>query len=136
YGEGKQLNRRAERGLVQAETLSLAANIQNGHEYPAQAFATAWGKVLFNQFHDLLAGTAQYAAYQDARDSLGWATETATTSKVEALESMARRVDLHGVKEGAVFAFNPLPWTRRALVEFHTEKSPGTNPWVALPAGV
>jgi alpha-mannosidase len=136
YGEGKQLNRRAERSLVQAETISLAANLQHGHDYPGADYAAAWGKVLFNQFHDLLAGTAEYAAYRDSRDSLGWATETATTSKVEALEAMARRVDLRAVKEGAVFAFNPLPWPRRCLVEYHTEKSPGTNPWVALPAGV
>lgn len=136
HGEGKQLNRRAERSLVQAETISLAANLQHGHEYPHADYATAWGKVLFNQFHDLLAGTAEYAAYRDSRDSLGWACETATTAKVEALEAMARRVDLRAVKEGAVFAFNPLPWARKCLVEFHTEKSPGTNPWVALPAGV
>lgn len=136
HGEGKALNRRAERWLVQAETVSVAASLQHGHAYPAQEYAAAWGKVLFNQFHDLLAGTAQYAAYTDARDSLGYACETALTAKVEALEALARRVDTRAVKEGAVFAFNPLPWARKALVEYHTEKNPATNPWVPLPAGV
>jgi alpha-mannosidase len=135
HGEGKQLNRRAERWLGQAEALSLTASLQSGHAYPVQEYAAAWEKVLFNQFHDLLAGTALYTAYQDSRDSLGWACETAQTNRVEALESMARRVDTRGVSEGAVFVFNPLPWPRRALVEYHTEKNPSTNPWVPLPAG-
>ncbi|HEX8141154.1 MAG TPA: glycoside hydrolase family 38 C-terminal domain-containing protein [Pyrinomonadaceae bacterium] len=129
YGEGKQLNRRAERWLGQAETISLAANLNNGHAYPVESYAAAWWKVLFNQFHDLMAGTALYTAYQDSRDSMGWAGETAQTSRVEALEAMARRVDLRGVKEGAVFLFNSLPWPRKALVEYHTDKDPNVAPW-------
>jgi alpha-mannosidase len=136
HGEGKQLNRRAERWLAQAETLSLAAGLQHGHAYPAEEYRAAWEKVLFNQFHDLLAGTAVYAAYRDSRDQLGWACEAANANRVEALEAMARRVNLREVKEGAVFAFNPLPWPRRALVEYHTEKIPGGNPWRAVPEGV
>src|SRR5205085_1996228 len=70
-----------------------------------------------------------------SRDSLGWACETALTNRVEALESMARRVDTVSVQEGAVFLFNSLPWSRKALVEFHAEKNPALNPWVPLPAG-
>ncbi|HEX8150163.1 MAG TPA: glycoside hydrolase family 38 C-terminal domain-containing protein [Pyrinomonadaceae bacterium] len=136
HGEGKQQNRRAERLLVQAEALSVAALLQHGHAYPAQEYRAAWEKVLFNQFHDLLAGTALLAAYHESRDQLGYAADTAHTNRVEALESMARRVNLTGVKEGAVFVFNPLPWPRKALVEYHTEKNPATNPWVPLPAGV
>lgn len=136
HGEGKQLNRRVERWLGSAEAISLAANLNNGHAYPGQDYATAWGKVLFNQFHDLMAGTALYSAYRDARDQMGWAGETAQSSRVEALESMARQVDLRAVKEGAVFLFNSLPWARKALVEYHTERNPNSNPWVPVPAGV
>ena len=134
YGEGKQLNRRAERILGGAEIISLAANISNDHAYPRDEYAAAWSKVLFNQFHDLMAGTALYTAYQETRDSLGYASETAHTSRVSALESMARRVDARAVKEGSVFVFNPLPWARRAIVEYHTERNPNSNPWVPVPA--
>ena len=123
-GDEKFLNRRAERWMVESETISLIANLSANHTYPGQEYAEAWWKVLFNQFHDLLAGTALYADYQDVRDSVGSACETAQTSKVEALETMAKRVDLSEVKEGAVFLFNPLPWSRKALVEYHTEKNP------------
>jgi alpha-mannosidase len=136
HGEGKQLNRRAERGLIQAEALSVAASLQHGHAYPGSEYRAAWEKVLFNQFHDLLAGTALYSAYQESRDQLGAACDTAQTNSVEALEALARRVDLRTVKEGAVFVFNPLPWPRKALVEYHTEKIPGGNPWRAVPEGV
>jgi alpha-mannosidase len=120
YGEGKYLNRRAERALVESETISLMANISGGHVYPGEEYAESWWKLLFCQFHDLLAGTALYSDYQDLRDSLGYACEVAQTSRVEALETMAKRVNLSGVKESAVFLFNPLPWQRTALLEFHT----------------
>ncbi|HJQ31300.1 MAG TPA: glycoside hydrolase family 38 C-terminal domain-containing protein [Pyrinomonadaceae bacterium] len=136
HGEGKQLNRRAERWLGQAEALSLAAGLQHGHAYPSAEYRAAWEKVLFNQFHDLLAGTALYSAYQDSRDQLGRACDTANTNRVEALESLARRVDTRTVAEGAAFVFNPLPWARKCLVEYHTEKIPGGNPWRAVPEGV
>lgn len=124
HGEGKFLNRRAERSLVQSEILSLVAALSAAHPYPGDEFAAAWWKVLFCQFHDMMAGTSLYSDYQDVRDSVGYACEVAQTSKVEALEIMAKRVDLSHVEEGAVFLFNPLPWRRKALVEFYT----GSNP--------
>src|SRR6202142_623475 len=127
YGEGKFLNRRAERWLGEAETISLVANLSVGRAYPADQYAEAWWKVLFCQFHDMMAGTSLYSDYQDVRDSVGYACEVAQTSKVEALEMMAKRVDLSTVEEGAVFLFNPLPWKRKALVEFYTKEDPTDN---------
>ncbi|HTB96774.1 MAG TPA: glycoside hydrolase family 38 C-terminal domain-containing protein [Terracidiphilus sp.] len=123
-GEGKYQNRRAERALVEAETISLAANWETGHAYPAQDYAESWWKVLFCQFHDMMAGTSLYSDYEDVRDSLGYACEVAQTEKVTALEKMAKRVDLSSVAEGAVFLFNPLPWRRKALAEFYTDDNP------------
>lgn len=123
-GEDKIQNRRAERALVEAETISLAANLTADHAYPGQEYVESWWKVLFCQFHDMLAGTSLYADYQDVRDSRGYACETAQTHKVEALETMAKRVDLRSVKESAIFLFNPLPWPRKALLELHTERNP------------
>ena len=124
YGEGKFLNRRAERWLGEAETISLVADLSAGRAYPGAQYAEAWWKVLFCQFHDMMAGTSLYSDYQDVRDSVGYACEVAQTSKVEALEMMAKRVDLSAVEEGAVFLFNPLPWKRKALVEYYTDRDP------------
>jgi alpha-mannosidase len=124
YAEGKFLNRRAERWLVEAESIALIANRTSNHAYPGNEFAESWWKVLFCQFHDMMAGTSLYSDYQDVRDSVGFACEVAQTSKIEALETMAKRVDLSAVEEGAVFAYNPLPWPRKALLEIITEHNP------------
>ncbi|HLY42455.1 MAG TPA: glycoside hydrolase family 38 C-terminal domain-containing protein [Terracidiphilus sp.] len=134
-GEGKYLNRRAERWLAEAEAISLMANWTTGHAYPAEQYADSWWKVLFCQFHDMMAGTSLYSDYQDVRDSVGYACETAQTSKVEALERMAKQVDLSAVSESAVFVFNPLPWRRRGLIEYYAERNPsGTAPITHLRA--
>jgi alpha-mannosidase len=127
HGEGKYLNRRAERSLVQAEAISPVADLTAGHPYPSAEYEEAWWKVTFNQFHDMMAGTSLYSDYQNVRDSVGWACETADTSKVEALELLARRVDMSATKEGAVFLFNTLPWARKTLVEYHTLKAPDND---------
>ena len=127
-GEVKYQNRRAERSLVEAEGISLVAGFAVGQTYPGPSYAQAWWKVLFNQFHDVLAGTSLYTDYQDARDGFGWACETALTSKVEALEAIAKRVDARGVPESALFLFNPLPWRRRAMVEVHFDYPKNLGP--------
>jgi alpha-mannosidase len=117
YGEGKFLNRRAERSLGKAEAISIAAALAVDHPYPRREFADSWWKVNFSQFHDLMAGTALYADSVELRDSLGYANEVAQTSKVEALQAIAMQVDTRSVKENALFLFNPLPWRRKALAE-------------------
>jgi len=126
-GEGKFLNRRAERWLGEAEAISVVGRLHYGHAYPADQFAESWWKVLFCQFHDMMAGTSLYSDYQDVRDSVGYACEVAQTTKVELIESMARRVNLSSVDESAVFAYNPLPWKRMALVEIHARRDPSEH---------
>lgn len=126
-GDEKILNRRAERWLGEAETIAVAGSLHYGRAYPAEQYAEAWWKVLFCQFHDMMAGTSLYSDYQDVRDSVGYACEIAQTSKVETLEAMAKRVDLSAVDESAVFVFNPLPWKRKALLEYNPERNPSGN---------
>lgn len=121
-GEEKYQNRRSERALVEAESIALLCSLRLGRKYPGEEFERAWWNVLFNQFHDLLAGTALYSDYQDARDGLGAACQTAQSSKIEALEALAKQVDTSQAEAGVVFVFNPLPWRREALLEYHPGK--------------
>jgi alpha-mannosidase len=121
YGEGKALNRRAERWLAHAEAASAVAFLANAHPYPAAEYAEAWWKTLFCQFHDMLAGTSRYRDYEDVRDTVGAACDTAQANRIEALQAMARLVDTSHVPERCVFAFNPLPWARTALLEYHID---------------
>jgi alpha-mannosidase len=60
YGEGKFQNRRAERSLVDVETISAITSLAAAGPYPSAQYAEAWWKVLFCQFHDMLSGTALY----------------------------------------------------------------------------
>jgi alpha-mannosidase len=117
-GEVKYQNRRAERAMVEAESIALLASLNHLNAYPAAAFEDAWWSILFNQFHDLLPGSALSSDYEQARDGLGTASQTAEVAKIESLEAMARRVDTSQAQAGVVFAFNPLPWPRRALLEY------------------
>jgi alpha-mannosidase len=117
-GEEKLQNRRAEQVLVDAESIDVVASRLQPHGTSVSRFKEAWERVLFNQFHDLLAGTSLYSDYQEARDGLGYACEIAEESAVTNLEILAKQVDLHDVPESAVFVYNTLPWRRKALLEF------------------
>jgi alpha-mannosidase len=117
-GEEKYQNRRAERAMVQVESFSWLTSVALGRAYPRAEFTDAWWNILFNQFHDVMAGTALYSDYQDARDGLGTACQTATATKIEALESIAKQVNTQQAEAGLVFAFNPLPWKRKAYLEY------------------
>ena len=122
-GEEKYQNRRAERAMVEAESLAWLSSAGLKRCYPKQEFEKAWWDILFNQFHDLMAGTSLYSDYQDARDGLGTACQTAMEAKVEALESIAKQVDTSQAPGALLFAFNSLPWPRKVLLEY----IPGTG---------
>lgn len=104
--------------MVEAESIALLSSVALKRSYPKAEFENAWWNILFNQFHDLLAGSALYSNYQEARDGLGTACQTAMVAKVQSLESMAKQVDTSQAVAGIVFVFNPLPWRRKALLEY------------------
>lgn len=106
----KQWIRTAENALVSAEKFCSLAHLSTGRGFPTADFAEAWRKVLFNQFHDILAGTSLEVAYDDSRDSIGAAREIAGYEANAALANMACRIDISG--EGDPFVvFNPHPHT-------------------------
>ncbi len=133
-GDEKFQNRRAEHEMFRGESIAVAASLAHGQNPPPGSFADAWERVLFNQFHDILAGTSLYSDYVDARDGIGLACEMAEESKVAHLEQIAKRVDLHDVPEGAIFAWNTLPWRRWALLEFHYATNSTSQRFQALKA--
>ena len=116
HSEIKLHNRRAEHALMRAERWATVAASVCGVDYPRGDIQEAWETVLFQQFHDILAGTSIEPAYDDARDALGAACWKAEDIGNRARQRIASRVDTSG--EGrCVMAFNPLPWPVRAPVE-------------------
>ncbi len=116
----KRWNRQAENALLAAEKWSLAATWQLGLPYP-QDMARAWKDVLFNQFHDILAGTSLEAAYDDVRDSYGEAMTIAGRSLNQAVQAFAWRIGIQpyaGMRPLVVF--NPLTWPVQTCVEIES----------------
>jgi len=68
--------RRAEHALLRAETC-LRMHPSHAPASGEGVLEGAWKEVLFNQFHDILAGSSIAEAYRDARDQLGLACAAA-----------------------------------------------------------
>jgi alpha-mannosidase len=79
YTSMSRIKRRMQRNLgelVQTEALCAAAWMMHGAEYPDALLRDAWRDHLFNDFHDILAGSSIEAAELDALDLYGRSSET------------------------------------------------------------
>ena len=114
----KRWNRRTENLLQRAEKWSSIADVLGAQPYPHAELTEAWKLLLFNQFHDTLAGTSIEPAYEDARDQLGHAASVAAAAFNAATQSIARRIRVEPEEEmRPVVVFNPHPWRLSADVE-------------------
>jgi alpha-mannosidase len=114
----KRWNRRAENLLQRAEKWSAVADMLGAQPYPLDELSEAWKLLLFNQFHDTLAGTSIAPAYEDAHDELGHASSIGALAFNRATQSLARQIDIPA-EEGMrpVVVFNPHAWPLRTDVE-------------------
>ena len=107
----KRWNRRAENLLHARGEVERVADSLGAQQYPAEQLREAWKLLLFNQFHDTLAGTSIAPAYDDARDQLGHASSIAANAFNAATQSIARQVQVdHEEDMRPVVVFNPHPW--------------------------
>jgi alpha-mannosidase len=108
----KRWNRRAEQMLLAAERAQVLASRLNAAR-PAD-LGGAWRALLFNQFHDILAGTSLASVYDSARDGMGEAAAIAERELWASLQAVAARIDIPAV-EGSTrsSSSNPTasPWT-------------------------
>jgi alpha-mannosidase len=114
--EHKRSMRESEEWMLNAEKVAALASL-SGKEYPANELNEAWKKVLFNQFHDLAAGSGIAVIYRDAQkdyQQVHWATDEISKAS---LKTIADRVDTRGKGDVPVFVWNPLAWERTGLVE-------------------
>ena len=131
----KRNMRESEEWMLNAEKYSSLAWL-DGQPYPATKLTEAWKKVLFNQFHDLAAGSGIGVIYKDAQrdyDQVRWAT---TEASGKALNTIQAHIDTHAAGAVPVLVFNPIAWQRSGLVEFDVEMpSPATNGVTVLDSG-
>jgi alpha-mannosidase len=113
--ETKKASRRAEAGLINAEKLSALGWLFGG-SYDSNALDEAWKKVLFNQFHDIAAGSGIPVLYRDAARDYAEVGRVTDRLRSDALDGLLARVNTSGAGAAAAVV-NPLSWERTDVVE-------------------
>ena len=115
----KRNMRESEEQVLNAEKWASLAWLDGKH-YPGAEITEDWKKVLFNQFHDLAAGSGIGVIYADAQkdyDVVRWSTNEI---KAKALDTVASGVNTSG--EGIpVVVYNPLGWERSGDVRIELQ---------------
>lgn len=114
----KALNRAAEMRLLMAERVSVMAGLLTGIRYPAEEYQKAWKSVLFNQFHDILAGTSLRESYEDAAEDYGYALHAAGRGLNSAVQSLSWQINIP-MEEGMkpLVVVNPNAFNTKAEVQ-------------------
>ncbi|SNT35673.1 alpha-mannosidase [Granulicella rosea] len=130
----KRNMRVSERSVLDAEKFASIASL-SGHPYPAAPLTEAWKKVLFNQFHDLAAGSSIPVVYTDAERDYESVRQTTGEVQANALAEIAAKADTR-THNGAVpvIVFNPLGWQRTDLVDVHVQLAAPAKYGVVLQA--
>ncbi|MEP7356977.1 MAG: glycoside hydrolase family 38 C-terminal domain-containing protein, partial [Anaerolineales bacterium] len=112
----KAWNRRAEHHLLATERWAVVGQHLTGMPSATSELSAAWQTVLFNQFHDILAGTSIKEAYEDVRDDFGAVERSAGRVLNTALQRIASQVDTRG--DGlALVVFNPHAFAAQVPIE-------------------
>src|SRR5215469_12425799 len=139
--EEKRGNRKSEVALLNAEKLASIGTLFS-QPYPQADFDSAWKKVLFNQFHDILPGSGIGINYVDAARKYAEVQRFSGDTITAAMNDLAGRVSfptnpvhLEPAHPGAMgeikldvvtgpvglLVFNPLSWTRTGPLEFEVQ---------------
>jgi len=125
--EHKRSMRESEVQMLDAEKLaSMGLMVGSApSSVSEQSMTEAWKKVLFNQFHDLAAGSGIGPIYQDAQKDYQMVKLVSSEVATGASARIGEQVDTHG--EGVpVMIVNTLGWTRNGVVEFSVQM-PGAS---------
>ena len=107
----KRANERAERRLLEVETLGALRTLHTGHRFPASDFRLAWRQLLKCHPHDSICGCSCDEVHRDMLVRYEQLERTVAQLERRALGAFA--VDT----PGAVGVVNLLPYRRRGLVE-------------------
>jgi len=122
----KRNMREASEEVLNAEKWASLAWL-DGQPYPGAELNEDWKKVLFNQFHDLAAGSGIGVIYKDAQkdyDVVRW-----STNEIEdgALQNVSEHINTQGPGT-RVLVSNPLGWERSGDVSVQVQAAPEQAP--------
>lgn len=112
--------REGEEQMLNAEKTASLAWLA-GDMYPAGQLNEAWKKVLFNEFHDLAAGSGVATIYRDAAkdfQQVRWSTGQIESG---ALHTIIRSIDTRVPAGVPVVVFNLLSWERSGPVKIQVQ---------------
>ncbi|MBI5724542.1 MAG: alpha-mannosidase [Planctomycetes bacterium] len=109
-------NRDCEAALEAAELLASIRSL-GGQEYPRERLDRAWEIVTFNQFHDILCGSAIHESNADSAADYKWALNSAAEVRDQAMRKLADEVKFPAGLGQPIVVFNPAGHARKALVE-------------------
>ncbi len=114
--------RTAEEEMLNAEKWSSLAWL-DGLNYPSAELTEDWKKVLFNQFHDLAAGSGIADIYKDAQKDYDWVRMSTSEISRGALEAVADRTETNSRDPNRIpiIVYNPLGWKRSGDVTVHLQ---------------
>ncbi|MBT3180274.1 MAG: alpha-mannosidase [Candidatus Marinimicrobia bacterium] len=121
----KEMNRQAEISLLTAEYIASFSFIFFQSPYPKTELKQAWKKVLFNQFHDILAGTSIESSYEDVKNDYGFSLSISSHIITQKMSILCLSIDTSWInKESAqpIVIFNPLSHKRNELIELECER--------------
>ncbi|KAG9085146.1 Glycoside hydrolase, 38 vacuolar alpha mannosidase [Ceratobasidium sp. UAMH 11750] len=124
HGSIKKGNRKSEILLRDVELVATLASLAANYVYPKQRIDDAWEKLLLNQFHDVLPGSAIGMVYEDAEKLYAEIAKDGKAILEEAFGSLlvgSARVDvgtpLNITCQGKLVAINTTPFARCEVVE-------------------
>ncbi len=125
--EIKAGNRNSEAALYTGEFFNTLRWL-NGDKYPADEFHNLWETVTFNQFHDILPGSAINEANKEAIARYSEVLRRATELRDNAFRKMADEVSFKSGMGQPIVAFNLHPYKRKSIVEMnvYSHKEPVT----------
>ncbi|MBD3228784.1 MAG: hypothetical protein GF329_11415 [Candidatus Lokiarchaeota archaeon] len=112
----KVANRNSEQLLYKTDMLASIASIINW-EYPRKRIENLYKRLLFNQFHDILPGSAIPEVYEDTRHDFEVINAGCKGLMDKSLRAIMKNLDL----SGDLLVFNPLNWARKDIIELEKD---------------
>ncbi|MGH9604367.1 MAG: glycoside hydrolase family 38 C-terminal domain-containing protein [Terracidiphilus sp.] len=125
----KRNMRTAEEEVLDTEKWASLAWL-DGNKYPGDRLTVDWEKVLFNQFHDLAAGSGIGIIYKDAQKDYDWVRMSTNAISASSLQTVSEHIDTQTKAAGRVpiIVFNPLAWQRSGDVTVNVQLPVANSP--------
>ena len=111
--------RTSEEEVLNAEKWASLAWL-DGKEYPGNELTEDWKKVLFNQFHDLAAGSGIGVIYKDAQKDYDYVKLSTDAIADKSMATVDEKINTAGVGT-PVIVYNPLGWARSGDVKVRVQ---------------